>query len=159
MQSDCSFSIAFESGDANRFCTRWYGRTSSRLTCQNQCESKPDIWVSAENFIDFIYRPICVLWLVINKHKNNVSHSEARYFSDFGQISWNSSGREYCNQSVSALHAHYITLTHLRFRWIICCQREHNSALRFDAEVADRDQPPPNIPEGPAHKWAIFHLN
>lgn len=31
-------------------------------------------------------------------------------------------------------------------------QREHNNALRFDSECADRDQPPPNIPDGPAHK-------
>ncbi|XP_055308976.1 NADH dehydrogenase [ubiquinone] 1 alpha subcomplex subunit 7-like [Sitodiplosis mosellana] len=30
--------------------------------------------------------------------------------------------------------------------------RDHNLALRFEPECSARDQPPPNIPDGPAHK-------
>lgn len=32
--------------------------------------------------------------------------------------------------------------------------REYTNALRFADEVAARTQPPPNLPEGPAHKLA-----
>jgi NADH dehydrogenase (ubiquinone) 1 alpha subcomplex subunit 7 len=32
--------------------------------------------------------------------------------------------------------------------------REHTNALRFDEGVSARTQPPPNLPEGPAHVLA-----
>jgi NADH dehydrogenase (ubiquinone) 1 alpha subcomplex subunit 7 len=32
--------------------------------------------------------------------------------------------------------------------------REHNSALRFEEGLSARTQPPPNLPEGPAHLLA-----
>ncbi|CAO1412522.1 unnamed protein product [Diamesa serratosioi] len=32
--------------------------------------------------------------------------------------------------------------------------RKHNSALRFEDGISDRTQPPPNIPDGVAHKMS-----
>lgn len=55
--------------------------------------------------------------------------------------------------SVINICAYYIrqTLT-IHLYSILFVQREHHLALRFEDECADRTQPPPNIPDGPAHK-------
>lgn len=41
------------------------------------------------------------------------------------------------------------------FSLTLTFQREHNTALRAPDDCSDRDQPPPNLPEGPAHKWVL----
>lgn len=52
-----------------------------------------------------------------------------------------------CNLGISGF------LVLIVFLWF---QRDHNFAIRFDQEISSHDQPPPNVPEGPAHKYVLY---
>lgn len=38
---------------------------------------------------------------------------------------------------------------------VVRSQRQHVNNLRFEDGLADRTQPPPELPDGPAHKYAL----
>lgn len=66
---------------------------------------------------------------------------------------WHFKHFAFCSLCASYFRNWFENTSIFHFNFLSSFQRDHNFAIRFDQDISAHDQPPPNVPEGPAHKY------